>query len=479
MIQQQPSSPTPDNIRSVLHNSYQLIWDGKAEAIQKAYTPIQTRLVAIPQDSIHPDTASNMFIEGDNLEALKILADAYTSQVHCIYIDPPYNTGKDTLYKDRYTQVGKKEKYNDGDTRARMHTDWLNLMYPRLILAHRLLREDGMVVLSIGEQELVNLKLCCEEIFGHHNFINTVIIVNNPKGRSDDSFIATAHEYLLFFAKDIRKANLNGFLPEEHITRRYNKKDDEGRMYRYIDLRKTGDEDRREDRPSMFYYFYLSPAHTDFIVSEHPQKKPGWIEIVPLREDGVEGRWRWSYETACKRKQELTPQYMQTRKQWGIFQRDYLDQRAWIKPTTVWNFKDVNSERGSEQFIRLGFKKEVFPRPKPVGMLKRILEVTTHPNKPMVILDCFAGSCSLVEAAMELEIETNRQFQWIMIQAMEPLDPQKRIHKAAYSFCTELNKPPHLSEIGKERIRRVIARLDNQFSSSVPPRGFQVYHVET
>ena len=155
------------------------------------------------------------------------------------------------------------------------------------------------------------------------------------------------------------------------LQKRYNKIDENEKQYREIDLRKTGDADRREDRPDIFYYFYFKESSSEFIVSKEKLDDSNGVEIIPLREDGVEGRWRWGFDTAQKRLDELLVRFMPNREIWGVFERDYLDGRPPVKPTTSWTFKDVNSERGSEQFVELGFEKEVFPRPKPIGTLKK------------------------------------------------------------------------------------------------------------
>ncbi|MFP6812547.1 MAG: site-specific DNA-methyltransferase, partial [Moraxella sp.] len=246
---------------------YRLDWVGKREAIVTANSPIAKTLRPCREESVDFETTQNLFIEGDNLEALKLLQESYLGKVKMIYIDPPYNTGNDFIYNDDFAadtaEFFERSGQVDGDgnrlvanteSNGRFHSDWLSMMYSRLKLARNLLSDDGVIFISIDENEVDNLKKIGSEIFGSSNFIGNIAVVNNPKGRSDQKNLATAHEYLLSFQKtDL--ASFKGFKAEEHITKRYNKEDEKG-LWREIDLRKTGDNDRAEDRPNMFYPFY-------------------------------------------------------------------------------------------------------------------------------------------------------------------------------------------------------------------------------
>ena len=215
-----------------------------------------------------------------------------------IYIDPPYNTGNDFIYEDDFAENSEAyfERSNQKDevgnrlvanneSNGRFHSDWLSMMYSRLKLARNLLKDDGVIFISIDHNEQANLKRLCDEVFGEDNHIATIANVNNPKGRSDDKFIATAHESLIFFAKNRQDAVVYGFELEENITRRYNKTDHLGN-YREIDLRKTGDNDRREDRPNLFYYFYFNQITSELYPSREEQEVDGFILIKPLKDTG-------------------------------------------------------------------------------------------------------------------------------------------------------------------------------------------------
>lgn len=471
---------------------YGLTWHGKKKARQIALTPSTGTLRPCPEESVDWDTTQNLFIEGDNLEVLKLLQKSYAGKVKLIYIDPPYNTGKEFIYPDKYQEnLGTYLRYtgqksdegfflsSNSDTSGRYHTNWLSMMYPRLKAARNLLSNDGLLVVSIDNNEVANLKRLVDEIFGEENFLAIVANINNPKGRSDDKFFATSHEYLLFIAKNISDVVTFGFEPEEKITKRYNKTDDSGKKYREIDLRKTGDADRRIDRPDMFYYFYYNEDSGNLSVSKTKLDLADHHEIFPVREDGVEGRWRWGFDTAQRNIDQLKARLMPNRGIWGVFEKDMLDGRPPVKPTTSWTFKDVNSERGSEQFVSLGFDKEAFSRPKPIGTLKRVIEISTVPDEEVIVLDFFAGSATITQAAMELEAEGARKLKWIAVQLPELLNKDNKEQKAGYDFCIRNKLPANIASIGKERARRAAKAIVDQHPSYNGDLGFKVFKLDS
>jgi adenine-specific DNA-methyltransferase len=301
---------------------YSFTWAGKREAIQMLQTPSKATLKPERSESVDFDNTQNLFIEGDNLEVLKLLRKSYSGQVKMIYIDPPYNTGNDFIYPDNYTDpldnylelTGQKDsegnlQTSNPETSGRYHSAWLSMMYPRLFLARQLLRDDGVIFVSIDDHEVHNLRLLMNEVFGEENFLGNIANINNPKGRSDDKFIATAHEYLLVYAKNRNYTCWNGFEPDEKVLVRYNKEDEKGK-YREIDLRKTGDEDLKEDRPEMFYYFYYNSDNEDLILTKEKQNLDNYQEIIPIREDGKLGRWRWGFETSREKLINLKCRYI-------------------------------------------------------------------------------------------------------------------------------------------------------------------------
>jgi adenine-specific DNA-methyltransferase len=323
-------------------------------------------------------------------------------------------------YTGQVDSEGRKFS-NNTETDGRFHSKWLNMMYPRLYMARNLLAEDGAIFVSIDDQEQDNLKKICNEVFGEESLVACLVNVNNPKGRSDDKFFPRAHEYILVY--QIRNLTLRGLTPGEHILRRYNKRDADDRPYREIDLRKTGDNDRRLDRPNLFYYFHHNPKTGELIPSREEDAPDGWLSIKPLRENGEEGNWRWELKTSIERLSDLQPKLMPVRKVWSIFEKDWLVDGERIKPTTAWTQKEVNSERGTEQFLSLGFPKEVFPRPKPVGLLRLLIELMLDPNSGEVVLDFFAGSGTTAHAVLDMNIEDAGNRRFVLVQLPEPFDP--------------------------------------------------------
>ncbi len=393
---------------------YQFTWPDKKKSILLANAPIAKTLRPCRAESVGFDDTENLYIEGDNLDVLKLLQETYLGKVKMIYIDPPYNTGNDFVYEDDFAQSTDEYMENSGqfddegnrlvknlDSNGRFHTDWLNMIYPRLKLAKDLMADNGTVFISIDNNEKDNMQKICTEVFGADNCLGIIANINNPKGRSDDKYIATAHEYLIAFAKNIDLVDWYGFEPTDQIIKRYNKTDNNGKKYREIDLRKTGENDLREDRPNLFYYFYYNPDTSDFYPDRECYNKNGYIQIKPQREDAKEGNWRWGIDTASKQIANIVPKFMPTRKVWGVMQKDYLDGRSLVKPTSAWTFKDVNSERGTEEFISLGFDKRVFSKPKPLGTIQRCLNLCTNDND--IIIDFFSGSATTAHAVMQLK----------------------------------------------------------------------------
>ena len=437
---------------------YHLNWPGKREALLTANAPIAKTLRPCREESVDFDTTKNLFIEGDNLEALKLLQETYLGKVKMIYIDPPYNTGNDFIYEDDFAENAEEylkrsnQKDEEGnhliantESNGRFHSDWLSMMYIRLRLSKHLLSESGVICISIDDHEVDNLRKICDEVFGGGNYVATIANTNNPKGRSDDKFIATAHEYIVIYARNLSDFRAFGFKPGDEIIRRYNKIDVNGEIYREIDLRKTGDNDLREDRPNLFYYFYYNQETKHLFPSKSEETPDGFIQIRPLRADGKEGNWRWGLDTAQERIQVLDAKYMPNREVWGIMEKDYLRNRDRVKATSSWTFKDVNSERGSEEFISLGFDKRIFPKPKPIGTIRRLIEICCSEKGSDIILDYFAGSATAAHAALQINAETGGNRKFIMVQLPESCDEKSDAFKAGYKT---------IAEMSKERIRR-------------------------
>lgn len=453
---------------------YRFTWAGKAQARREAHKPSTGTLRPAPEESVDWDKTKNLYIEGDNLEVLKLLQKSYGGKVKMIYIDPPYNTGKDFVYKDNYRDNLRNYKEQTGqvdsegntlstkntDTDGRYHSNWLNMIYPRLRLAKNLLSADGVVFISIDDNEQDNLKKLCNEVYGEDNLVATIACINKPSGRSDDKYVATAHEYILIYRKS-SSFLIGEFDAEEHITRRYSKVDTTdsgaGRMYREEDLRKRGSHDERTDRPNLFYPFFFSETAGDFYAGDNSDETPkGYVRIEPMKTADIQGTWRWGKDTATSMLKYLHPRYMPNKEQWSVFEWEYLDERSGVKPTSHWNFKDVNSERGSESFGELGFSTKVFQNPKPVGTIKRTLILATRSND--LILDFFSGSGTTAHAVMQLNAEDGGQRQHIQVQLPEPTDAKSEAHKAGYAT---------IAEIGKERIRRAGKKIVSELEAAI------------
>lgn len=469
---------------------YQFTWPDKKKSIVLANTPIAKTLrldreKSVGCDGIEGDIASeNIYIEGDNLDALKLLQETYLGKVKMIYIDPPYNTGSDAfIYDDdcsisvhEFSEIsGQKDEdenllfdmRTNNETNGRFHTDWLNMLYPRLKIGKDFLAEEGVIFISIDGNEIENLKKTCDEVYGEKNCLGVISNTNNPKGRSDDKYIATAHEYIVVYAKNILCTKWFGFEPSETITKRYNKIDRKGKKYREIDLRKTGENDLREDRPNLFYYFYYNEITGDFYPDRNDKSIAGYIQIKPQREDGKEGNWRWGIDTAIKQINDLTPKFMPGRKVWGVMQKDYLEGRALVKPTSSWTFKDINSERGTEEFTSLNFDKRIFPKPKPVGTIKRCLKLCSKQND--IIFDFFSGSATTAHAVMQLNAEDGGNRKFIMVQLPEETNEKSEAYKAGYKT---------ICEIGEERIRRAGKKIKEETGADID-YGFRVFRVDS
>ena len=408
-----------------------LEWIGKSKVInhhQEVPFRVLERKYSFDENGQHNEDngSENMIIRGDNLEALKALLPRYEGRVKCVYIDPPYNTGNEGwVYNDNVNDPKIKKWLGEvvgkeGEDLTRPDK-WLCMMYPRLKLLQKLLADDGVIFVSLDFHEQPVMRLIMDEIFGVSNYVSEIACVNKPSGRSDDKYIATAHESIIVYRKSPLLV-LGGFEPEEKITKRYNKRDTDGRLYREEDLRKRGTHDERTDRPNLFYPFFFNQETGKLIVGNNDEKTPdGFMRIEPMKSKDVQGTWRWGQDTAIAQKTYIHPRYMPNKQQWSLFEWEYLDERGAAKPTTLWDFKDVNSERGTEVFIKyLGFKKEDFPNPKPVGTIQRILQIATTADD--IILDSFAGSGTTAHAVLNMNKADGGHRKFILVEMMDYAD---------------------------------------------------------
>lgn len=364
--------------------------------------------------------SENMIIHGDNLEALKSLLPQYEGRIKCIYIDPPYNTGNENwVYNDNVNDSRIKKWLGEvvgkeGEDLSR-HDKWLCMMYPRLKLLQKLLSKDGVIFISIDANEKFNLKLMCDEIFGGNMFIADIAVINNFKGRSDDKYIATAHESMLIYQKGEFISN-GVAIPEEYETE-YKLQDENGK-YRLQGLRKRGSGARREDRPNMFYPFYYDEKMKKIYLEPMTNN---CIEILPHLSDGSEGRWRWGKETSLQRIEELVVQKVKGRNEWDVFQKDYLpdDGSKRIKPKSFWLGTEFSAESGTlETKAILG--KGVFETPKSTGVIEYCIEQAMQTDS--IILDSFAGSGTTAHAVLNFNKVDGGNRKFILIEMMDYAD---------------------------------------------------------
>ena len=470
---------------AISNEGYELKFLGKNYA--RLLTSLETTTVVVPDEkhNAKPENAKskNVYISGDNLDALKHLLKSKQGQVKCIYIDPPYNTGSDGfVYNDSFgfkvEELASKLSISEDEAQrildftkrgSASHSAWLMFMYPRLMLARELLAKDGVIFISIDSNESHNLKLMCDEIFGGDNFVSEIACVNKPSGRSDDKYIATAHESIFIYRRS-EALEFGGFVPEEQIVARYSKKDKDGRLYRDEDLRKRGSHDERKDRPNLFYPFFFNEQTKELRIGENEDATPdGFLRIVPMKDVGVEGTWRWGRETAAADLTHLRAGYMENKGQWTVFEMQYLDERGDVKPLSVWQQKDVNSERGTEAFEELGFDSNVFQNPKPVGTLKRLFHIAKTQNATVV--DFFSGSGTAAQAVMQLNAEDGGNRQFILVQLPEMCPEKSAAFTAGYKT---------IDEIGQARIKKAAQKIaeENPLLAKTMDLGFKHYTLK-
>lgn len=434
--------------------SYEFTWVGKRDAMVEAAKPIRKTLRPCVEESVNFDTTENLYIEGDNLEALKLLQEGYLGKVKMIYIDPPYNTGNDFIYKDDFRMDSKKYDEESGavddegnrmvqnsDSNGRFHSDWCSMIYSRLLLARNLLTDDGVIFISIDDNEQSNLKKICDDVFGTKNFVSNLTIIVKPEGRRYGSFAKT-HEYCLVYAVNIDLIELN----EIEV---------EGAEYQYFDdvggFNLKGLRNRNvqafnsTNRPNLRYPFYVNVSQPDknglFSVSTLPQE--GWQKVEASTIDGLKSVWRWGKDTAELKKDQLTA-FKGPDGNIRVFQKERkLTQTA----KTVWMGKEIISNKGTKDVQEL-LGKGVFDFPKPIELLKTILTIGS--NEGDLILDFFSGSATLAHSILQLNAHAEESRKFIMVQMPEKCDESSEAAKAGYK---------NICEIGKERIRRAGAKI--------------------
>ena len=429
-----------DHIVEGPQERYRLDWPGKREALITANAPIAKTLSPCREESVNFDNTQNLFIEGDNLDALKLLQETYLGKVKMIYIDPPYNTGNDFVYDDDFAESSSEflnrsnQKDNEGNrliantvANGRFHSDWLSMMYSRLRLAKQLLTNDGIIAISIDDGEYQNVRKICDEIFGEENFIDNVIWKKRYGGGAKEKFFVSLHEYTLFFAKDISQLpNFTIPLTEDSIKRYYTQKDENFALrgpYRTHPLEATKS---MGDRPNLIF----------------PIKGPLGEEVWPQRQ------WLWSKERVSEALENGELEFVQSRGgALTVHTKQYLmdenGKQRTGKPFSI--IDDIFTQHGTNEIIEIFGNAQAFSFPKPSSLIERMLNAATTGAGEEIILDFFAGSSSTAHACLTVNSKSGSNRRFIMVQMPEATDEKSQAAKLGFA---------NIAEISKERIRR-------------------------
>lgn len=436
-----------DHVVDGLQERYQFTWPDKRKAILAANAPINKTLRPCREESVDFDNTENLYIEGDNLEVLKLLQETYLGKVKMIYIDPPYNTGNDFVYEDDFKQSADEYIGNSGqldeegnrlvantESNGRFHTDWLNMIYPRLKLAKDLLSNDGVIFISIGDDEESNLIKCCNEIFGESNFIAS-ICHKHRASVSNDRIISENHNHLLFYCKNIVSVFRNHkLIGEDPVLEGFNLEDEKGK-YKLTPV--DGPGGAKKGNP-----------HYNFL--------------------GVTGYWRYSKETMQKKYDEG----LIVRTTNGLQQKYYLNQASKSRKTvTTWWDDDFLTSSATKMLINLMGDK-TFDNPKNINLIIRCLKMIVKFDSDSLILDFFSGSATTAHAVMQLNAEDGGKRKFIMVQLPEVCAENSEAYKAGYK---------NICEIGKERIRRAGQKIkeENPLTTQDLDIGFRVLKCDS
>lgn len=465
-----------DHVVDGLQERYQFTWPDKRKAILAANAPINKTLRPCREESVDFDNTENLYIEGDNLEVLKLLQETYLGKVKMIYIDPPYNTGNDFVYEDDFKQNAGEYVENSGqlddegnrmvtntESNGRFHTDWLNMIYPRLKLAKDLLSEDGVIFISIDDNEVDNLRKICDEVFGEENFKSNSIIINNRGGR-DYGGIALQHDYILIYSKNII-ATLN---PINETDKQFQYYDEYG-GFNLMELRNRNIKFNDKNRPNLCYPFYVNPNNADKngLLELSLEPKIGFIEVYPAKSNGVQTVWRWGKEE--KARDNINKEIFGKENRNGGYMIVQKYRKSTKMQRSVWDEKEFVNERGTEAIKDL-LDKAYFNYPKSVYTIKRVLELGSSKNS--LILDFFSGSATTAHAVMQLNAEDGGKRKFIMVQLPEVCAENSEAYKAGYK---------NICEIGKERIRRAGQKIkeENPLTTQDLDIGFRVLKCDS
>jgi adenine-specific DNA-methyltransferase len=455
---------------------YQFTWPGKREAKAEARRPIYKTMIPEPGKSKDWDTTENLYIEGDNLDALKILKETYAGKVKLIYIDPPYNTGHDFVYDDDFAKTRGEYDAESGDFdeeggrlvantegNGRFHSDWCSMMYPRLLLARDLLAADGAIFISIDENEANNLEKICDEVFGRANFLTRFIWRKVDSPNDNHVVITPDHEYILAYCKNASTVSMRQRRAPELVDA-YNGPDENGRYWRDRLLRKNGKNSLRADRPTMYYALTA----------------PDGSEVWPIREDGREGRWAAGPSSLKEIDARGDLIWKQRDGKWVPYTREYAADNPTKPWMTIWN--DLPAMRQTKAGMKDLFGiSNVFDTPKPPALIRRCMELGGL-EEGEIILDFFSGSAATAHAALDLYFNEEVAAKWILVQIPELLDEEAEARQFGFkSIC----------DLGEGRIRRAgekitadIDKENEQLELGAKPKpypdlGFRVLRIDS
>lgn len=430
-----------------------LFWPGKGQAIRAAQLPSTATLQPVPEQSKNWDETQNVFIEGDNLEVLKTLQRHYHGKVKLIYIDPPYNTGKDFVYRDKYQEglqtylewtqqvnsEGQKTSPNS-ESAGRYHSNWLNMMYPRLKLARNLLAEDGVIFISIDDNEAAHLKVLCDEVFGSQNFICALAVKRSANGLGSKEGFASNHDSIFVYQRNSLKKAFFGVKPDKAYLSKFDTHDSFG-SYKIDGLfRKKGQSASREDSPGCYYPVFFDPSTGEVALES---KRGDWLTTYPKLPNGTDGRWIWSRDFAKDKTHRLKASSKGT-----IYVKDYLTEGQRVKPRSILEKNSYLTERATNEIIDL-FGKKVFDTPKPINLLKDLFDNATRDDS--LILDFFAGSATTAQAVMQLNAEDGGQRRFILVQLPEPTPADSEARKAGFATIADISR--RRIELAGEKIK--------------------------
>jgi adenine-specific DNA-methyltransferase len=456
---------------------YEFTWVGKKQAMIEANRPIRKTLRPAKSESKNWDTTENLYIEGDNLDVLKLLQNSYLNSIKMIYIDPPYNTGNDFVYRDDFAQSredyeeemgvydeDENRLFKNTETNGRFHSDWCSMMYPRLQLARKLLSDDGVIFISIDDNEVDNLRKICDEVFGEDNFLGLFITNSTPNAR-DYGHIGKMHEFVLFYGKNSVVTETN-MLPV--IDKSFTYTDEVG-GYNIHPLYNSNEAFNNLNRPNLYYPFYL---YLDKTIDKNffeigLEKKGESVEIFPplSLKNKVQFVWRWGKEKAKSNLNQEIIGYKTNSGEYRIVQKMRHSEKI-IR--SLLSDTKYSSRRGTAEVEEI-LKGKIFSFPKPISLLYDFVKIGTNDNS--TILDLFSGSSTTAHAVMQLNAEDGGNRKFIMVQLPEATDPKSEAYKAGYK---------NICEIGKERIRRAGDKITphppkggEEIPSNSPKRGEQ------